>query len=221
MSAQRRSGRGFTLVELLVVISVIALLASITLPVTMRAAAMSRRTNCISNLSQIGAAMYLYATQWGRHFPANRPNRYNPDETRGEDDLSALNTEHYIEGLGVFNCPATTDLAETPEEIRFKRTDPDVPEEMPRPQLSYEYCGEYNPALRFSDLNTRVAWLAHDEDGRNVDMEIDGDNHRSAGANMLFADRRVEWFSPMGWARRIMRGEKEWSRVTGWSPPEE
>src|SRR5688572_12307227 len=52
---------GFTLVELLVVISIIAILASLLFPALAKAKERGRRAKCISNLRQFGIAHRLYA----------------------------------------------------------------------------------------------------------------------------------------------------------------
>jgi len=55
-----RKDKAFTLVELLVVISVIALLMAILVPVLGKARAAASRTTCKSNLRQIGVAFRAY-----------------------------------------------------------------------------------------------------------------------------------------------------------------
>lgn len=63
-----RNRRGFTLIEMLVVIAIIALLASITIPSIRRALNSARRTQAASNLRQIGQAFQMYVTDPGNRF---------------------------------------------------------------------------------------------------------------------------------------------------------
>src|SRR5947208_11599528 len=55
---------GFTLVELLVVIAVMAVLAGLLLPVLARAREEGRRVACLSNLRQISQAHLMYVQDW-------------------------------------------------------------------------------------------------------------------------------------------------------------
>ena len=55
--------KAFTLTEILVVISIIILLASLSFPLFQRAKFSANKTACISNLRQIGVAINLYREQ--------------------------------------------------------------------------------------------------------------------------------------------------------------
>ncbi len=60
INSHNKKCRGFTLVELLVVISIIALLMSILMPVLGKAKAQARKVVCLSNMRQIGLGINLY-----------------------------------------------------------------------------------------------------------------------------------------------------------------
>jgi len=54
---------GFTLIELLICIAIIAVLAAFVMPVVSKSLDRVRQVKCVSNLRQIGAAVFLYAAE--------------------------------------------------------------------------------------------------------------------------------------------------------------
>jgi prepilin-type processing-associated H-X9-DG protein/prepilin-type N-terminal cleavage/methylation domain-containing protein len=60
--------RAFSLIELLVVVSIIGLLAAMLMPALRRAREAGRAAACASNLRQLGIAMAMYLDDYGRFF---------------------------------------------------------------------------------------------------------------------------------------------------------
>lgn len=94
--------RGFTLLELLFVIAIIATLAAILFPVFANARESARKAECASNLQQIGMALSLYAQNYDGHFP-RKNNEFGP-------------VYRFSRNLDVFYCPS--DSAEHYWEMR-------------------------------------------------------------------------------------------------------
>ena len=67
--AEAPPAAGFTLVELLVVLAIIALLTALVFPALARAKAQGRSTACKNHLRQIGLALGMYVADTGRYPP--------------------------------------------------------------------------------------------------------------------------------------------------------
>ena len=111
---RRRSRRGFTLVELLVVIGIIAVLISILLPTLARAREAANTIKCASNLRSVGQGLLQYVTQNRMTFPASyvyEGMSMGPPQTPAVADKGYLHWSGLIYGKGVtsaaaFTCPS-------------------------------------------------------------------------------------------------------------------
>jgi prepilin-type N-terminal cleavage/methylation domain-containing protein len=70
---------GFTLIELMIVIAIIAILAAILVPNFIRARAQGQLTACKSNLKNIGTACEMYSTDFAGRYPVGGASLLTPN----------------------------------------------------------------------------------------------------------------------------------------------
>lgn len=112
--------KGFTLVELLVVIGIIALLISILLPSLNAARQSAVKTQCLSNLRELGNTMAIYASQFNGRIPIGASssefqfsyvvnfNNGNAIFTPGPQNLGLLAVARLTKNPKAFYCPSET-----------------------------------------------------------------------------------------------------------------
>lgn len=110
-----RRRNGFTLVELLVVIGIIAVLISVLLPSLNRARAAANAIQCSSNMRQIGAAFEMYANESKGWIPLATNNtdatydsllaKYAGNKV-SVTDLGLASVKSVVTGPNLFVCPS-------------------------------------------------------------------------------------------------------------------
>ena len=100
----------FTLVELLVVIGIIAILASLLLPALGKAREKAKQISCTGNLKQLSTVCLLYSTDFSGWMPKN----YTDDSLGASYDGFNWPRILYINGyitknIGILACPKATE----------------------------------------------------------------------------------------------------------------
>jgi prepilin-type N-terminal cleavage/methylation domain-containing protein/prepilin-type processing-associated H-X9-DG protein len=199
----RKERSGFTLLELLVVISITALLLGILLPVLGRARARGKRTACLSNMNQLTKAWLMYANDNEYELiSANTKEKsdwvYDGNSTSGNpvnaDAVRSGKLFPYLKVEKIYRCPADKSGFLHSYSINYylngekPRTCKTLPQ-IRRPDEKFVFIEE-------NDRNNNVGW--------NVNSWVLISNDQpwtdnivawhSNGTNMSFADSHAEYY---------------------------
>jgi len=200
--------RGFTLIELLVVIAIIAILAAILFPVFARAREKARQVACMSNIRQIGVAVWMYVEDYKGVIPWDDLTIGGAPEGTAPTWTWRLMIFPYVQNDQIFVCPTA------PRQNTFDGTFPDYgqtagyainhvhwdndlgtgaepPPGHPVEDIRYpvrcilltDFTGDYS----ISAWGTQAHGYVHDDPS--------GTRHND-GCNYLFCDGHVKWQTP-------------------------
>ncbi|MFA6291856.1 MAG: type II secretion system protein [Victivallales bacterium] len=173
---------GFTLVEMLIVISVLAILATILLPKLHRARIYANDTLCISNLRQIGYGIKNYLHDNDNNWPV---------VTYWIDDFGPY--AQYIKGNNVLRCPGREKIAAMYDSTNILRmTDYLRGGTIADNEKNFNYNnGHGNNPYHFDPSNKgnpTKAVMAAKTNNRPVILERQHSNHFPKRFNIMFLD---------------------------------
>jgi len=217
-SRGERGSRGFTLVELLVCISVIAVLIGLLIPSLAAVNETARRVVCQSNVRQIGLAVIMYSNDYNGQLPMSRfvstpgnPSRApaspekmitvrvtSADAIEGAshwDGLGLLYQTDYLSAPRIFYCPSHR--GENPYSLYSKAWGGDTEEEI---ICNYHFRGEgpvsSGPVVNGVRPTTRFLWSIDPAQSSLIadGMRVRSDYNHKVGVNFFRADLSVHWF---------------------------
>lgn len=113
-----RSARGFTMIELLVVISIMAMLIALLMPALGHAKAVARGAACFANQRQIGVGFFTYTTGNRGYFPRWRDPDRCPDRYMEWTDI--LFEDHIVASRSLYRCPSLYNRPDLPQDRPYQ-----------------------------------------------------------------------------------------------------
>ena len=192
---QTHQRTGFTLIELLVVIAIIGILAVLVVPTLGKAKRSALKTNCASNLRQVGLAVKMYLLDHNSVFPV----------LPVASELGSLVTNYtpYVNGAtDVFRCPAQKNNLSAIPAYGSRLTIPGVTNAQAWVSYEFNYFFAYaNPALYVRTSTRRditeasICPYAYDFPyNPNVPSDVPYIPHQG-GMNVLYCDWHVNWLA--------------------------
>ena len=217
------SRRAFTVIDVLVSMSVIAVLISLMLPQMRKVNESARRVACQSNLRQIGIGTLMYAQEYEGFLPPSVFLKQTPTGTNRPQEMITLRLENspqwdglgmlylhsYIDAPEVFYCQshrgqhrygAYAKLWVAPEDASIASS-PTTVASLPEIIGNYHYRGEAPASIGTSSAPSRYMTRALFEiNPREVSLIADGmrvqsDVNHKEGSNFFRADMTVHWYS--------------------------
>lgn len=185
--AARRSG--FTLIELLVVIAIIGILASLLMPALARAKGKAKDAACLSNLKQIGVAIFMYVDDFKGFLPDAEPLPSDPIDK--EDPLPRIT--HVLAPYLGFNSNGTNSSPVfrclSDDQKRYQNEGSSY-------EWNYVYSGRKLEALRSGgrfrgSLGSDKAMLMFDYENFHFGRNSASTNGQSRTKNVLYGDGHV------------------------------
>ena len=142
--------RAFTLIELLIVIAIIAILASLLLPVLAKAKMQAKFIQCINNQRQLSLTWVMYASDNGDALPAN-----------GEPPQGGGPVKYWVQGLFFYEPDLTNqDLILSPNYALFASYLKTIDVyRCPTDRPTVDVSGTAHPRLRSYGLNCYAGWI--------------------------------------------------------------
>jgi prepilin-type N-terminal cleavage/methylation domain-containing protein/prepilin-type processing-associated H-X9-DG protein len=186
--------KGFTLIEVLVVVAIIGILSAIIFPVFSRAREKSRQATCANNLRQIALATQMYSADNNGKYPFwfNEFRESNPLPSNKPGIGWAVRISPYIKSNAIFQCPTDSVPASDDPDAALIIGQPsfcDYGYNLGLSNESESRFGMPTKTIAFQDDLPLPAWsMMHTQDERNPDAM-----RHSGSANYAFVDGHVKW----------------------------